>query len=114
MTADRTQERLSLAIEHLQNAIRYAKRGRDTFFDRENPDTQRLVEGEIRKAFESLNRQGDRFYHENPSLDRTRIGEVRQQLTHDYADVDTDLLWRLATVEAPLLLKRLARAKIPD
>ena len=113
MTSDRTRERLSLSIEHLRNAVVYARRGRAAFFDPKNPDTQRLVEGEIRKAYESLNRQGDRFYHENPALDRARIGEVRQQLTHDYADVDPDLLWRLATVEAPLMLRRLARAKVP-
>lgn len=113
MTSDRTQERLSLSVEHLQNAVLYAKRGRASFFDPNNPDTQRLVEGEIRKAYESLNRQGDRFYHENPVLDRARIGEVRQQLTHDYADVDPDLLWRLVTVEAPLLLRQLVRARVP-
>lgn len=114
MSSDRTTERLSLSIEHLQNAIAYARRGRTAFFDPENPDTQRLVEGEVRKAYESLNRQGDRFYHENPTLDRARIGEVRQQLTHDYADADQDLLWRLVTVEAPVLLRQLARARIPE
>ena len=112
MTEDRSRERLSLAIEHLQNAIEYSRRGRSVFFDAENPDTQRLVEAEMRKAFESLNREGDRFFSENPSLDRSRIVEVRQALTHDYADVDPAELWRMVTVEAPRLLRRLTRARV--
>lgn len=73
----------------------------------------RLIEGELRKAFESLNRQGDSFYHANPKLDRARIGEIRQLLTHDYADMDAAIIWRLATEEAPTLLRLLARAKVP-
>ena len=112
MTEDRSRERLSLAIEHLQNAIEYSRRGRSVFLDTENPDTQRLVEAEMRKAFESLNREGDRFFHENPSLDRSRIAEVRQALTHDYADVDPAELWRMVTEEAPRLLRRLTRARV--
>jgi len=112
VTEDRSRERLSLAIEHLQNAIEYSRRGRSVFFDTEDPDTQRLVEAEMRKAFESLNREGDRFFHENPSLDRSRIAEVRQSLTHDYADVDPAELWRMVTEEAPRLLRRLTRARV--
>lgn len=113
MSSDRTRDRLSLAIEHLQNAVEYSKRGRDVFFDPSVPDTQRLIEGELRKAFESLNRQGDTFYHANTQLDRAWIGEVRQLLTHDYADVDADVLWELVTTQAPALLRRLARARTP-
>ena len=113
MSMDRTRDRLSLSIEHLQNAIQYSRRGRSVFFDGSDPDTLRLVEGELRKAFESLNRQGDQFYHANPLLDRSRIALIRQELTHDYADVDPDRIWRLVTVDAPPLLRRLVRAKIP-
>ncbi len=112
MTEDRSRARLSLAIEHLQNAIEYSRRGRSVFFDAENPDTQRLVEAEMRKAFESLNREGDRFFNENPSLDRSRIAELRQTLTHDYAEVEPIELWRLVTEEAPRMLRRLARARV--
>ena len=113
MTADRTRERLSLAVEHLQNTVEYARRGRAVFFNEKDPDTQRLIEGELRKAFESLNRQGDTFFHAHPDLDRARIGEVRQMLTHDYASVPLEVLWRMANEEAPQLLRRLARAKVP-
>ena len=113
MTDERIRERLSLAIEHLQNAVIYSRRGRTVFFDPAVPDTRRLVEGELRKAFESLNRQGDSFYNANPALDRAWIGEVRQLLTHDYSDVDLQVLWRLVTERAPPLLRRLARARVP-
>ncbi len=113
MTGDRTLDRLSLTVEHLQNAVAYARRGRDAFFDSENPDTQRLVEGELRKAFGSLNRQGDAFFHANPALDRLQIAKTRQLLTHDYAEVDPVVLWRLVTEDAPRILRRLARARIP-
>jgi uncharacterized protein with HEPN domain len=113
VTEDRTRARLSLAIEHFQNAIRYGQRGRDVFFDEDNPDTFRLVEGELRKAFESLNRQGDRFFNMNPTLDRVRIAETRQLLTHDYADIDPKEVWRMLAEDVPRLLRRLRGAKLP-
>ncbi len=113
MRDDRTKERLSLAIEHLQTAIEYSRRGRVTFFDPDVPDTLRLVESELRKAYESLNRLGDSFYNTTRTLPRERIGEVRQSLTHDYAEVDPDELWRLVTEEAPRLLRRLTRIRAP-
>lgn len=113
MSEDRTRDRLSLTVEHLQSAIDYARRGREVFFDHDNPDTQRLVEAELRKAFESLNRQGDAFFNANPGLDRAAIAATRQALTHDYAEVDPDVIWRLVTQEAPRLLRRLSRSKVP-
>jgi uncharacterized protein with HEPN domain len=113
VTSDRTTERLALTIEHLQNAVEYARRGREVFLDSRNPDTRRLVESELRKAFESLNRQGDGFFHANPSLDRAWIGGVRQVLTHDYAEVDPGTLWRLIRDDAPRLLRRVVRATVP-
>jgi uncharacterized protein with HEPN domain len=113
VTADRTADRFSLAVEHLQNAVHYAQRGSAVFFDEANPDTRRLVEAELRKSFESLNRQGNAFYNTNPSLDRARISEIRQLLTHDYTEIDADELWRLVTGDAPRLLRLLARAKLP-
>ena len=112
MSEDRTRERLSLSIEHLEVAIEYSRRGRATFDDPENPDTRRLVEAEFRKVYESLNRLADAFYHSNPTFERARIGEVRQRLTHDFSDVDTDELWRLVSDEAPRLLRRLTRVKV--
>lgn len=113
MTSDRTTERLALSIEHLQNAVEYSRRGREVFLDSENPDTRRLVEGELRKAFESLNRQGDAFFHANPTLDRDWIGGVRQLLTHDYAEVAPGVLWKLVSEDTPRLLRRLVRAAVP-
>lgn len=113
MTSERTAERLALAIEHLQNAVEYSRRGRELFLDSGNPDTRRLVEGELRKAFESLDRHGDAFFHANPALDREWIGGVRQLLTHDYAEVDPGTLWKLVREDAPRLLRRLVRATVP-
>jgi uncharacterized protein with HEPN domain len=113
MTEDRTRERVSMGIEHLENAIEYSHRGRSQFFDPENPDTQRLVEGELRKAYEALNRLGDPFYNSNPSIPREEIARVRQLLTHDYADADPGVIWRIVTQEAPPLLRRLLKAKTP-
>jgi uncharacterized protein with HEPN domain len=113
VTEDRSRDRLALAIEHLQNGVEYSRRGRAVFFEDSDPDTRRLVEGELRKAFESLKRLGDGFYHANPTLDRERIGAIRQLLTHDYSDVEPEQLWRMVSIEAPRLLRRLARAQLP-
>ncbi len=85
---ERNAAYLTLEVEHLRNAVRYADRGRRVFFDETTPDTHLLVEGELRKAFESLNRLGRSFWRVNPALSQDRIGEIRQLLTHDYTDVD--------------------------
>jgi uncharacterized protein with HEPN domain len=113
VTADRTSDRLSLAIEHLQTAIEYARRGREVFFDRSVPDTRLLVEAELRKAYEALNRLGDSFFRSQPRIDRSRIGEVRQRLTHDYTIVRPKEVWSLVTDEAPRLLRTLRPIRPP-
>ncbi|MFZ3355659.1 MAG: HepT-like ribonuclease domain-containing protein [Thermoplasmata archaeon] len=104
---------LSLAVEHLRNAVRYARRGHDVFFDSANPDTLLLVEGELRKAYESLNRLGKSFRIANPTVEWDRVGEIRQMLTHDYAEIDREAVWEMVTEDAPALLRRASRAKIP-
>ncbi|MFZ0699933.1 MAG: HepT-like ribonuclease domain-containing protein [Thermoplasmata archaeon] len=111
--ADRSEVYLARAIEHLRKGLRYAERGRRVYFDPRNPDTYLLVESELRKAFESLNRLGRAFWKANPMIPRDRIGEIRQLLTHDYTDVDPTLLWGIVAQEARPLLRRLARAKTP-
>jgi len=104
---------LSRAVDHLRAAIRFGTRGKAVYFDEAVPDTFLLVEGELRKAFESLNRLGDSFFKKNPTIDRDRVGEIRQILTHDYADVDRKLVWNIVTKEAPKLLRILLRARLP-
>ncbi len=111
---DANEVNLSRGFEHLRAAIRYSERGREVFFDDEVPDTWLLVEAELRKAFESLNRLGQSFYEANPRLDRRRIGEIRQLLTHDYADLDPELVWSIARTEAPKLLRLVARSRRPS
>ncbi len=113
MTADRTSDLLCLAVEHLQQAIEDSHRGRQAFFDTDNTDTFRLVESELRKAYESLNRLGRTFYKANPSLPEDEIGRIRQILTHDYGTVDRDAIWRIVTADSPRLLRRLSRIRAP-
>jgi uncharacterized protein with HEPN domain len=113
LIADDPVHQLSLAIEHLQQAIEYARRGRRVFFDPENPDTSRLVESELRKAYEAMNRLGQPLFRANPSLPEDEIGRVRQLLTHDYGDVILEEVWRTVTEEAPKLLRQLTKVKIP-
>jgi uncharacterized protein with HEPN domain len=105
---------LALGIEHLRAAVGYARRGRTAFFNEKDPVLSVAVESELRKAFESLNRLGQPFWRANPSLPRDRIGEIRQILTHDYAEVDAELIWSVVTDEAPTLLRKLSRAKLPN
>jgi uncharacterized protein with HEPN domain len=104
---------LSLGIQHLQIALRYSERGRRVFFDEGNPDTARLVEAELRKAYESLNRLGASFWSANPTLPRDRIGQTRQLLTHDYAGVELAEIWRIVSEDARSLLHLLMKAKVP-
>ena len=103
---------LSLGMQHLQIALRYAERGRRAFFDEENPDTARLIEAELRKAYESLNRLGASFWNKNPRVPRDPIGKNRQLLTHDYAGIAREEIWRIVSEEARPLLHLLMKAKI--
>ena len=111
MIEERSRERVSLGMEHLENAIEYSHRGRSKFFEPENPDTQRLVEGELRKAYEALNRLGDSFYNSHPSISREEVAKVRQLLAHDYTDADPDVVWKIVTRAAPPLLRKLLKVK---
>lgn len=104
---------LARGIEHLRRAIQYGERGPGVFFDDDVPDTYLLVEAELRKAFESLNRLGANFFSANPRVDRERIGEIRQLLTHDYVDVERDVVWTFVQSDGPKILQRLLRAKQP-
>jgi uncharacterized protein with HEPN domain len=113
VTADDPVHQHSLATEHLQQAIEYARRGKKVFFDPDNPDTARLVESELRKAYEAMNRLGQSIYRANPTLPEDEIGRVRQLLTHDYGDVILEEIWRVVTEEAPKLLRQLTRVKLP-
>jgi uncharacterized protein with HEPN domain len=105
--------RVGVALEHLDEAMRYAHRGRRVFFHERDPDTRRLVEAELRKSFETLNRLGDSFWNANPTLPREKIAAIRQLLTHDYSEAAPDELWRIVSQDVPALRRRLARAKIP-
>lgn len=107
------QTNLALGVEHLKKAINYARRGRADFFDEEDSVLAVAVEAELRKAFESLNRLGQSFWHANPDIKRYRIQELRQLLTHDYTDATREVVWDVVTEEAPLTLRRLEKAKVP-
>jgi uncharacterized protein with HEPN domain len=113
VTADDPYHPLSLAIEHLQQAIEYARRGKKVFFDPENPDTARLVESELRKAYEAMNRLGQPLFRANPTLPADEIGRVRQLLTRDYGDVILEEVWRTVSDRAPKLLRLLTKVKVP-
>jgi uncharacterized protein with HEPN domain len=104
---------LALGVEHLKRAIDYARRGRRDFFDKEDSVLAVAVEAELRKAFESLNRLGQSFWIANPDIKRYRIQELRQLLTHDYTDATREVVWDVATDEAPRVLRRLEKAKVP-
>jgi len=72
-----------------------------------------MTEVELRKAFESLNRLGDGYFHANPTLDIDWIEGDRQLLTQGHVDVDPGALWKLVQEDAPRLLRRVVRATVP-
>ena len=107
------QTNLALGVEHLKKAIGYASRGKTDFFDEDDSVLAVAVEAELRKAFESLNRLGQSFWIANPDIKRYRIHELRQLLTHDYTEASREVVWDVATEEAPPILRRLTKAKVP-
>jgi len=44
---------------------------------------------------------------------RERIGKTRQLLTHDYAGIEREEIWRVVSQDARPLLHLLMKAKIP-
>ena len=111
--APSNQTNLALGIEHLQKAISLARRGRDEFFDETEDVLSIAVEAELRKAFESLNRLGKSFFTANPRISRERIHAIRELLTHEYAEVNRELIWGIVTDDAPMFLSRLGKASLP-
>jgi uncharacterized protein with HEPN domain len=109
----RNETNRALGIEHLQIALAYAGRGRKVFFNERDPDTRRLVEAELRKAYESINRLGDSFWNAYPRLDRARVGAIREELTHEYPEVTAIEVWKIVSEDARPLLHQLSKAKVP-
>lgn len=46
---------------------------------------------------------------ENPGIPWNAIAGMRNRLVHGYFDIDTEIVWRTATVEIPELLPKLRR-----
>jgi uncharacterized protein with HEPN domain len=104
---------VALGIEHLEAAVRFGQLGKRAFFADQSPIVFVAVESELRKAYESLNKLGRSVRRANPGRPFDRIAEIRRVLTHDYAGVDREDVWKIVTQVAPSLLRQLAKTKLP-
>jgi len=80
-------------------------------FDR-NEDVQMVLTHLIQNIGESARRVSADFQAAHPEVPWHRIVGMRDKIVHDYLDVDTNIVWDVATVELPRLvpvLERLAR-----
>jgi len=77
-------------------------------YDRDE-DLQMVLTHLIQTIGESARRVSLEYQTAHPEVPWHRIIGMRHKLVHDYLDVDTNIVWDVATVELPLLLPVLER-----
>jgi uncharacterized protein with HEPN domain len=106
--------RLARVLSEIEEAKRYLSKGRTRFFDAMDRSTRDGVELHLAHALETAVGVGTSFYGRNPQLPFRRIHEMRQRLTHAYAEVTAEELWRFVRVDLPRLEKGFRRARTKE
>lgn len=69
--------------------------------------TKRAVEREIEIIGEAARGVSDTVRDKHPYVPWGKIVAQRHRLAHEYAEIDDELIWRVATVHAPELVRLL-------
>lgn len=97
-------------IRLINESQRIVARGRDTFFDPDNP----VEFGAARMAVIDLNTAAERFSDEfkadHPSLPWKALARTRSKFAHHYEDINRDLVWNMITKEMPQMVVVLQEA----
>jgi uncharacterized protein with HEPN domain len=82
--------------------------------NRQDLDSDRMLLFAVVRAVEILGEAASRLSAEAqatiPDVPWTSIVGMRNRLIHGYFDVDTEIVWKTATVEVPALLEALRQA----
>ncbi len=63
---------------------------------------------------EAARRVSDTRRQSLPDIPWREITGMRHKIVHDYMDVDEDLVWEVATIDMPILIKNLEMVVPPD
>ncbi|MFZ0830678.1 MAG: HepT-like ribonuclease domain-containing protein [Thermoplasmata archaeon] len=102
--------RLARILGEVEESKKYLSKGKAAFFDAGDRSTRDGAELHLTHALETAVGMGKSFYQRNPSLPFRRIHEMRQRLTHAYAEVTPDELWRFAREDLPRLERAFRKA----
>jgi uncharacterized protein with HEPN domain len=77
-------------------------------YDRDE-DLQIILTHLVQTIGESARRVSSEYQSAHPEIPWHRIIGMRHKIVHDYLDVDTDIVWDVASVELPRLVPALER-----
>lgn len=100
-------------FELAQSALNLVK-GMDFATDSADHRTRRAMEREIEIIGEAARRVSDGFKELHPDVPWEKIVRQRHRLTHDYAAIQDELIWRVLTTHLPELVEVLRDLPPPD
>lgn len=69
--------------------------------------TRRAVEREVEIIGEAARKVSDDFQRNHPDIPWRKIIAQRHKLAHEYGEIQDEILWRVAAMHVPMLLKQL-------
>jgi uncharacterized protein with HEPN domain len=69
--------------------------------------TRRAVEREVEIIGEAARKVSAGFRDAHPEIPWRKIIGQRHKLAHEYAEIQDEVIWRVATVHIPVLIERL-------
>lgn len=104
---------MSRDLGHALDMLRFARRvrqvaervGEEAF--RDDWTAQGALLHYLTVLGEAARRTSEAFRIEHPDIDWPGIVGLRNRIVHEYDDYDMDIVWRVASVELPMLIERL-------
>ncbi len=93
-------------VEHARGVSK-AVQGRSLDEYRRDEDLRLAVERRIEIIGEAARRVSSAFQEEHPEIPWRKIVAQRNVLVHEYGEIDEEILWRVATVSVPELVRLL-------
>ncbi len=93
-------------LDAARRVVRFTARG-DLESYRQDEMLRSAVERQIEIIGEAARRVSDGFRAAHPEVPWRPIIAQRNILAHDYGEIEDELVWRMATVHLPALLKQL-------
>ena len=94
-------------------AQRYTSRGKASFFDIRSPEIRDAAELRVLHFTETATKVGKPFRNANPLVPWEDLDQLRNDLVHEYPEVNADKVWRFVSDDLPRLVTWLRRARYP-